>query len=305
MMLRRLLPLVALASALAAAPAQAAACCLSANAFGIGRLAMWETLAVILGGSVSPVAGRWDQQATWRPNPAEFAETEWRTQLSALAAVHPRLQLSGRVPLVLTQKVFAEQQESGGGLGDTQFAVRYEPVFQGEYEFLPEVALNAGVTVPVGRTATDSQTALGSDVTSRGAWVPSASASVELARSNWFALLGGGVTWPLPMAGFEPGRTQQLGLGWQLTAAGGVEVKKALVLSLAARGAFEGPIQMDGAVVPESEAFEMGLGPAVAWTFVPHFTLQGGVDLELHASGLGDNRQGRTTASLALRYAYF
>ena len=297
--------LAAVLVALSAAPAYAAACCLSSSAFGVGRLARWEQFAVIVGTSTSPVAGRWDEQGAWHVNMPGYSENEWRAQLSALGAVHPRLQLSGRAPLLLTQKSSGDQHEVSGGLGDSQLAVRYEPIYQGEYEYVPEVALTAGMTVPIGRTAGVSKTILGSDVTSRGAWVPSASVTTELARNFWFVQLGGGVTFPLPMAGAEPGTTQQFGLGWQATIAGGAEVTKGVVLSLVGRYAYEGPLRVDGQPLMQSQAWDFGGALNAAWKFGSHWTLQGGADVGLFASGLGANRQGRFTGSLAVRYAYF
>ncbi|MHB8873737.1 MAG: hypothetical protein ACYC8T_08630 [Myxococcaceae bacterium] len=309
-MFRRILPLALLLAGVCALPAHAAACCLSSSAFGIGRLALWEDFAVILGASTSPVAGDWNAQGAWTPNPDGYAENEWRAQLSALANLHPRLQVSGRAPVVLTQRAYGDQREAGGGLGDAQLALRYEPVFQGEYAPFPEVALNAGVTIPLGRTTQASN--LGTEVTGRGSWVLTASATMEIAKAIWFVQAGGGITLPLPMAKAD-GLGQQFGMGYQATVAGGAEVVKKVVLSLVARYAYEGirreqtALSMNGAYldVPQSQAWDFGVGLNAAYLLNPHWTLQGGVDVGGYITGLGGNRQGRTTGSLAVRYAYF
>ncbi len=295
----------ALATVLGAARAEAAACCLSSSAFGLGRLASWEQAAVIVGGSVSPVSGSWDDQGAWHANPADYSENEWRTQLSALVALHERLQLSGRLPWVLTQKAAGPLNESGHGLGDSQLALRYEPVYQGEYDYLPELALNLGATVPTGRAMTGAQTILGSDVTGRGAWMLSASLTAELARAFWFVQLGGGLTYALPMAGDAPGETQQFGPGVQATLAGGIELTRGLVASLVARYSWEAEVRVNGQPVARSRAFDFGGGPALAWQFIPQLTLQAGLDLGLFTAHTGENRQGRTAGNLAFRYAYF
>ncbi len=288
-----------------ASSAHAAACCLSSSAFGIGRLSSWESMAFIAGGVASPVSGRWDGDRTWRPNAPGYAEAEWRAQLAALYAINSRFQISARMPYVMTTKTASDVSEAAGGLGDSDLFLRFEPVYQGEYSFLPEIALTAGLLMPLGRTAMASQTTLGSDVTGRGAWVPSFSASVELARDVWFVQLAGGVTLPMPMPGALPGQRQQYGPGWQATAAGGYEVRKGLVLSLVARGSYDGPLHIDGRVVPQSAAYDFGVGPAAAFKFQSHWTLQAGVDAGAFTSGLGSNRQGRISANLAVRYAYF
>ncbi len=290
---------------LTAAPAWAAACCLSSSAFGAGRLASWETFAVVVNTSGSPVLGRWDETAAWRANAPGYSEAEWRAQLTGLVALHPRWQVNGRLPVVLTQKAAGGLSETGAGLGDSQLGVRFEPVFQGEYDFLPEFAVTAGVTIPSGRTTSASGTILGSDVTGRGAWALSTSLTAELARSIWFVQAGVGFAYSLPMAGYTPGSTQRFGLGWQGTVAGGVEARRGLVLSLVTRFGYEGPLTVDGAEVPGSTAYDFGLGPAVAYKLGDHWTLQGAVDVGVFASGLGENRQGRFTGSVGARYAYF
>jgi hypothetical protein len=284
--------------------ADAAACCLSSSAFGIGRLASWEDFAFILGTSASPVAGNWDALGTWHPNPGDYSENELRAHLSALVALHDRLQLSGRLPWVMTTKSAGPLSESGNGLGDSQLALRYEPVFQGEVAWLPEIAVTAGLTMPTGRPTSAAQTILGSDVTGRGAWMLSASVVFELARDIWFAQVGGGLTYALPQAGVEPGTTQQLGPGVQVTVAGGIQVLKPLVVSVVGRYGWEGQVVVDGKPLPQSRQYDLGIGPALAWKITQALTLQAGADFGIPASGLGENRQGRATFNLAMRWAH-
>lgn len=312
-----LLPLAVVATP---APAEAAACCLSSSAFGIGRLAPWEHSAVQLNISTSPVLGRWDGAGAWRPNAADIAENEWRLQLSALIALHQRLQLSGRVPVVLTVREAQGEKAAGGGLGDSQLALRIEPIFQGEYPFLPELAINLGLTMPSGRLADGTAPAsqLGTEVTGRGAWVLSASLTVELARAIWFLQASGGVTVPLPMA-TSGGGLQMYGVGAQAMVAGGAEVFKNFVISALVRFAYEGPIRIQPrdpdtgeplanaamAEVPGSHSYDFGLGPNLSYKLNGHWTLQGGADFNLPIGGLGANRQGRIGGNLGVRFAYF
>jgi hypothetical protein len=299
--------------------ARAAACCLSSSAFGNGRLAPWEHSAISLGISTSPVLGRWDAAGGFRSNDPDFAENEWRLQLSALIALHQRLQLSGRVPVVLTVREAQGERAAGGGLGDSQLGLRFEPIFQGEYPFLPELALNVGLTLPSGRLADGSAPAsqLGTEVTGRGAWVLSAAATVELARAFWFVQASGGVTVPLPMT-TAGGREQMFGVGAQAQLAGGVEPFKNFVVSLLVRFAYEGPLRVEpvdpdsgeptGApmvLVPGSHAYDFGLGPNLSYKLNGHWTLQGGADFNLPIGGLGANRQVRIGANLGVRFAYF
>jgi len=238
--------------------AHAGACCLSSSAFGIGRLSLWEEFAVIVGGSYSPVLGRWDENARWHGNPSHSSETEWRPQLSALLALHQRLQVSARVPWVMTQKTSDAQHESGSGIGDSLMAVRFEPIYQGEYSFVPEVAVTAGVVIPTGSSANNTKALLLTDVTGRGAWMLSAAVTVEWAREFWFVQLGGGLTLPLP-AQVTPGHNERLGMGAQATLASGAEIHKGMVVSVVGRYASEGTTLFDGKLVPKSQAYEFGL----------------------------------------------
>lgn len=318
--MRRWLLTAAVAMAvLVGARADAAACCLSSSAFGLGRLASWEHSAVLLGASTSPLVGGWDAQGVWTANRPGIVETESRLQLSALLALHPRLQLSGRVPLVLTTRDLQAQHAQGGGLGDALLAARFEPVFQGEYDFLPEIALTLGATLPSGRAADGSGLAsnLGTEVTGRGAWVLTASVTVEVARATWFVQAAGGLAVPL-VTTVSDGAKQQFGAGAQGTVGGGVEVLKGLVVSLVARFAYEGPLRAEprdeltglptgGALVPvpESHAYDFGGGPNLSYKLSSHWTLQAGVDFSVPANGLGTNRQGRITPSLGVRFAAF
>lgn len=290
---------------LAATPAHAGACCLSSSAFGIGRLALWEQFAIIVGTSASPVAGRWDERRAWHDGSTDYAETEWRAQLSALVALHERVQVYGRAPFVFTQKVAGELSESGGGLGDSQVGVRLEPLAQGQVPYVPEVSISLGATLPSGRTVAGARTPLASDVTGRGAWVLLAALTFEVAQDDWFAQLAGGLTYPLAMAGVEPGTTQQFGTGLQASLAGGYELRKGLVASLVARVAWEDNVKVDGVSLPKTAAFDFGGGPNLAWELSDHLTLQAGADFNIFRGGFGANRQGRTTVNLGCRYAYF
>ena len=316
--MRAVLHTLVLVVVLSSGVASAAACCLSSSAFGIGRLASWEHTAVQFGFSGSPVLGRWDAQGAWKANDTGVGENEWRWQLSALLALHERVQLAARVPVVLTVREVPGQRGTAGGLGDSLLALRLEPVFQGEYEFLPELAVTLGATLPSGRVADANATAalLGTEATGRGAWVFSASLTAELARDKWFAQAGAGFT--MPIASVVQGALQQFGPGAQVTLAGGYEVYKDLVTSLVAHFNYEGPLRAEprdeltglptgGAMVQvaDSQAYDFGVGPSVSYKLDPKWTLQGGLDFFIPAGRLGSNRQGRITANLGVRFAYF
>ncbi|HRE92199.1 MAG TPA: hypothetical protein PK095_23995, partial [Myxococcota bacterium] len=71
-------------------------------AFGIGRLLIWEDFALGLRTSLSPGLGDWDKDGHWRSwDGAGYHETEWRSELWALAGIDRRASIFARVPAVL------------------------------------------------------------------------------------------------------------------------------------------------------------------------------------------------------------
>ena len=285
--------------------AHAGACCISASAFGVGRLAVWEDFALLLNTAGSPSMGRWDEYRAWHAESDGTSDTEWRASLAGIVAVHPRVQLWGKLPLLLTNKQITGLSESGGGFGDAQAGARLEVLTTGQIEHLPAVALNVGFTVPTGRANQDTRKILASDVTGRGVWVLSAGVTLEHVELPWYVQLSAGVLVPLPQRNESIGADQRLGAGLDGALAGGVELHEGLVVSLLLRANREADQVVAGHAVINSSAFDVGLGPTVSWEFVSHLTAQAGLDGAIFRTGFGDNRPGRVTASAGLRYGHF
>jgi hypothetical protein len=297
----------ALALVLAAWPtsALAAACCLSSSAFGVGRLAVWESGAVLVGFSASPSPGRWDENERWVGNTAGTSDLELRPSLAGIVALGERVQLSARVPWVVNRRTADGHLDVGQGAGDSLLSSRFELLSIGQYAELPGVAVNLGLTLPSGRPMSATRSLLAADVTGRGAWVVLASVSLERAVQPWYVQLNLGTTVPLPMPSYAPGVTQRFGPTFEASLAGGVELREGLVLSLVARATLESNLLISEQPVANSAARDLGLGPTVSWRFHPHWTLTGGVDTGIFVRGLGDNRQGRVSLSTGLRYGFF
>jgi hypothetical protein len=278
---------------------------MSASAFGVGRLAIWEELAVILGASGSPGLGRWDEYRAWVANADGYSETEWRANLAAIVAVHPRVQLWGRLPLVATSKEAFGTREAGGGPGDGQAGARFEALSIGEFSQLPALAFNLGVTAPTGRAVNAAKKPLASDVTGRGSWILSAGVSLERAELPWYVQLNAGVFVPLASRREDMGADQRYGTGVEVALAGGVELREGLVLSLVLRASRDGEITLGEAPVANSGGFDLGGGPTLSLKLSPHWTVQAGLDTGMFRTGFGDNRPGRVTANAGLRYGHF
>ena len=304
--MRRLAPL-ALALALAAtapAVARGAACCMSATAFGTGRLLIWEEFAVGLRTTFAESLGAWDPDGTWRPYDT-FDEREWRTELWGLAALSRRASVFARMPWVMTARATSTLDDFGGGPGDLSAGLRYELLTIGEYAELPAIALTLSVTAPTGRATHDAETPLGVDVTDRGSWALAAGVSFEHTALPAYARLDLGLTVPLPFERPDLGETQRYGPELVAALAGGLELSADVVLSLVARCAWQAPLTLAGATVDDSERLDLGLGLAASWRFDPHWTLQLGLDTALFADDLGENQPGRLSGTLGLRYGHF
>jgi len=296
----------ALALALAALPAAArgAACCMSATAFGTGRLLIWEELAVGLRTTFSESLGAWGPDGRWRPYDT-FTEREVRTELWTLVGLSRRAAVFARAPWVVTHRAAASLADTGGGLGDLAFGLRYELLTLGEYAELPAVALTLSATAPTGRATHDAETPLGVDVTDRGSWALAAGLSLEHTALPYYARLDLGVTVPLPFERPDLQVTQRFGPELTAALAGGAELAENVVLSLIARATWALPLVLDGETVDDSDRLDLGLGLAGSWRVAPHWTLQLAVDSALYVDDLGKNQPGRLSTTLGLRYGHF
>ncbi|MBL9039784.1 MAG: transporter [Archangium sp.] len=291
---------------LSGARAEAAACCVSASAFGLGRLAVWENGAVLFTAAAAPSPGSWNEHGHYIANPTGTSDVELRPALTGLIALKPRWLLAGRMPWVINARSADGRSDVGHGLGDALLTTRVEAIQIGEYAHVPGVAVNLGVTIPFGTSMARTQRLLATDVTGRGAWALGAGVTLEETwRGTWYLQLSLGSTVPLPMAGVLPGHSQRFGPTFDTTVAAGVELRTGLVVSVIARASYETQLHVDEAPVPDSSALDVGVGPAVSWRFHPKWTVQAAVDTGVFVDGLGDNTPARFTATFGVRHAFF
>jgi hypothetical protein len=236
----------------------------------------------------APSVGAWDDRAASAPDPAGTSDLELRAWLATSAALVRTLQLSARAPWVVTRKTAEGLEDVGTGPGDAAVSVRWEP--------LPQVALIAGVGVPLGRS--HGRGLLGADVTGRGAFTVSFAASVEQVRLPWYVQAGIGATVPLPDG------ARLYGPSLDVSAAVGRELSDGVALHLLARLTLEGARTDAGVVVPTSDARELVVGPALSWKVHPRWTIEGAVETGVFASGIADNRPGRVGIFTAIRYGH-
>jgi hypothetical protein len=287
--------------ALTPARANAGPCCMSATAVGTGRLLPWEHVAVGLRSSAAFHVGTWNDEARFRPADARFAETELRTELWGLVAIVPRLSAALAVPAVLTFRSAGDLDDAGGGLGDLRGGARWEAIPVGARRNVPGVALLASLVAPTGRSMSQAETVLGTDVTGRGAWVLGAGTSVEQLVMPWFARLDLGFTLPLPARRPDLDVDQRYGPGVDGALSCGRELSSGLVASLWTRLAWEDDLTLTGRVVAGTSHLDFGVGLALSWR-IERWTVQASADSGIFADGLGNNQPGRVSTTLMGRY---
>lgn len=298
--------LLAMFLAMPPLPAQAAACCLSASVFGIGRLAIWESAAfgwMTLGGHDT---GRWDKQGTFRAFPNSYRQDEIRSEVWGIARLHERVQVFGRVPWVAgIREADGMGRHIGGGVGDLQAGARWDGLLAGEYKGWPAIALTATAAAPTSTRAEQATDPLGASTTGRGAWVGGLALAIEKAVLPWFVRVDLGATAPLGFERADLHAVQRYGMGWQAGLSGGRElVADRVVLGAQVVLDSEAPYRIDGVEEPDSGTRGLNAGLSLSWRLADVWTVTGSAASDV-ASGWASarNRTERWSATVGVRYA--
>lgn len=306
-MLRRLLLVVLVVLAVTPGPARAAACCVSATAFGVGRLLAWEDFAVGVQLNHTRVLGQYDAGRSLRLfQPGEFSDGLTRVEPWAIVRLAERVQVQARVPVVVNDRSVAGLAQVAGGLGDVGAAVRVEAISLGEYERLPSLGFTLGALAPTGRRAEQAFPPLGAGVTGRGAWGASLALESEYTWLPWYVRLDAGITVHAPFRRADTGASQWYGPIVQAALSGGREVvPDKLVLAMSAQLEWEAPLHLDGELVASSSAFLPSLLTSLSWRVHPHWTLVTSVAASVWPGGLAQNRDARLGVLIGGRYGSF
>lgn len=297
---------VAIACALFPREAPAAACCMSATGFGLGRLRVWEESAFGLQLGTARSLGQWDSGGSLRWNGSGYSDGLSLAQPWAIVRVHERVQLQAWVPVYLNDRRSGGQTQLAGGVGDVGAASRFELVSLGEYAELPGVAVTVGLLAPTGRRPEETSPPLFAGATGRGAWGGSVALETEYATLPWFVRLDAGVSAFLPFRRPDTGASQRYGPLFQAALSAGNEVvADKLVLALSLAGEWETTTRSDGAVVPGSNAYSYAVSGAASWLVTPHWTLVGNLTSNIWPDGAGMNRDARLGFTAGVRYGHF
>lgn len=284
----------------------AAACCVSATSFGVGRLLVWEDWAAGLQLSHGRSLGQWDSRGSLRWNDPGFSDGLSQAQGWAIVRLGERLQLQGWLPFVVNDRRSASQSQVAAAPGDAGAALRYEPVKIGEYQGLPSLAITAGAVAPTGQRVEETSPPLFAGTTGRGAWGGTVAVEAEYAFLPWFARLDAGASAFLPFRRPDTGTLQRYGPLFVTSLSAGRELlPDVLVLAVAVTGEWQGPVVLDGSATPGSRAFSYTLAGSLSWRADPHWTLVGGVNNTVWPDGAGMNRDARVGFNLGVRHGHF
>jgi hypothetical protein len=303
------LAVLAATAALVSLPLQhahAAACCVSATSFGVGRLLIWEDFAVGLQLGHARLLGQWDADAHFRRNPSGYSEGITHTQAWAIVRLHERAELQGWVPALENDRWSAGTHQIAGGLGDAGLALRGQVLRIGEFHRLPSLAATLSGFAPTGRRVEETSPPLFAGTTGLGAWGGSLAIESEYAPSPWFVRLEAGITGFLAFRRSDTKQRQSYGRLLRATISSGREiVPGALVVAAALTGEHQSAISIDGQAIPDSQAHIFSVAASLAWRCDPHWTLVGSVLNTVWPNGLGKNRDGRIDFTMGVRYGHF
>jgi len=286
--------------------AAAAACCISATSFGVGRLLMWEDFALGLQIAHARSYGQWDSSGTLRRNPPGYSEGISQAIPWAIVRLHERAEVQGWFPILVNDRWSEHDRQIAGGLGDVGVALRYQALSIGEIEHLPSFAVTASGMAPTGRRVEQTSPPLFAGTTGRGAWGASLAVDSEYAHLPWFVRVEAGVTEFAPFERSDIAQRQAYGRLWRAALSGGREiVADKIVTALALLGEWEGALRMNGVTVPNSQAYLYSLAASLSWRVNPHLTLVTSVSNSIWPGGFGKNQDARVGATVGVRYGYF
>ncbi len=290
-----------------ASEAEAAACCVSATSFGVGRLLVWEDAAVGVQMGHTRVLGQYDAARRLRLYGAgEFSDGLSRLEPWAILRLAERVQVQARLPVVLNDRAAGGTTQLAGGLGDLGAAVRLEAISLGEFDKLPSLGFTLGALAPTGRRPEQTTGPLGAGATGRGAWGASLALESEYTWLPWYLRLDAGLTLYAPFRRTDSSATQWYGPVVQAALSTGRElVPDRLVLALSGQVEWEGPLTLEGEVIAGSSAFVPSVVTSLSWRPAPHWTLVTSVAASVWPSGVGQNRDARLGVTLGGRYGVF
>jgi hypothetical protein len=265
--------------------ASAQACCAGGTVITPGRLSMHEDALVGLQEKAASVLGTYDLGSRYLPQLAGDTELDFEQDLFAAVRVLQKGQVALLVPLVETRRATPTRPGSvggahlGGGIGDVNLSGRYDFVAAGQSQWLPGIAVLAGLTVPSGAPP---EIANPVNATGVGAFQLNAALALEQVWGSWLV----NATCIVAQRTEHGGET--LGTAFTLLAAGAYTFDNDAALGLSASYAFEGDAT-SGLDVPDSAKHVTTVTLSGLWPLSDTWRLLGGIYVSPPLGGFGDN----------------
>lgn len=285
--------------------AEAGGCCMSASAFGVGRLKAWEDAVVGSRLSYAGTYGNWTNDALWYRNALGYSESETRAELFGILRVAERWQLSALLPWLRTTRDIGGQQGAGAWLGDGQASLRWSAIEHGDYEGVPLVGVTASVILPSGRRAEESRAPLDTGATGRGVWGEALAVEVEKVIDLLWLRAEVGYTNYFMFLRPDLQVAQKYGPTFAAALSGGYAVSDDLGVALAATYAHDAPLMLAGRTINESTAASTNVSVSANWNLDEHWSVLANAGSGVYVNGFGRNRPGRLSASLGVRFGRF
>lgn len=288
------------------AVASAAACCMSATSFGVGRLTIWEDAAAGLRLGHARSLGQYGPDGHLQLNAGGYHAGVTTVEPWAIVRLHERVQLQAWTPIIVEDREQGATRQVAGGLGDAGAAVRTELVTIGQYQGLPSLAFTVGALAPTGRRVEETSPPLFAGTTGRGAWGATLAVESEYAQLPWYVRVDLGAGYSFRFRRPDTGATQRYGPTAQAALSFGRElISGTLVASAAVTASWEWPLRLDGVVMPDSRSRSLGLAASLSWSVDAHWTLVGTFTNDAWPFPAGANRDARTGVTLGVRHGFF
>lgn len=277
-----------LAALLAPAAARAQACCAGSTALVPGRLNMGEDALAAVQVRGTGVTGSFDAAGRFVRSPRGATEIGLEQDLIATVRVLEDGQLSILAPVVETVRRLPGASDAGGGLGDLQYAARWDFTITGMSPPIPGIAVLASLTLPTGVAPEQARRPLGTDATGTGAFHGAFGAALEQTFGRVLINVTGSVT--IHSARSVQGMHAQLGPTFSVFGALGWWFDGGAALALTASYLGELATRNDGVAVPDSGRALLRLGLSGGYSFSSAWRLQASVFGDPPAPHAGQNQ---------------
>jgi hypothetical protein len=278
--------------------ARAQACCGGASALSPARLELHEAALVGLSLDVGGAVGSFDGHGRFAGPSRGAHELHVEQDLLAALRVLRRGQVSLSMPIVETFRAVRGLSEVGGGLGDTQLALRWDFVNAGDHPVLPGLALTATLTLPTGLPPESASHPLATDATGAGVWRGAFGVSMEQIYGSVLLNLTGAVA--LRSARDLSGVHVALGPAFTIFGAAGWIGHGGRALALTATLTSELDVHVDGEAIPGSGKRLVRLGITGGTPIVEGVRLQGGIYVDPPIPGVSANEPSNAGAKITV-----